>query len=221
MRWKKSALADLNLWAIDSKLTDIRDECCEIHWTAQDDEMLINALDGDEEEAYEFKMLFTDLESEAEQLCYQLDELFRYEDDRESRFNDCTVALIGNRFNIVGYDSVEEDYVSLTSYMQELAFTEAGKRIMRLTKKEMLSDIGQCLGIILAFHNIEMKYEYLRATFDILRDKNVSVIQTVKDINEAYERANEVKFREWEPKTIEFDRLIANLSEQTDKLWLE
>lgn len=221
MRWKKPALADLNLWTIDSKLTDIRDECSEIRWTAQDDEMLINALDGNEEEAYEFKMLFTDLESESEQLCSCLDELFRYDDDRERRFNDCTVALIGDRFNVIGYDSVEEDYFSLTSYSQELAFTEAGKRFMRLTKKEMLSDIGQCLGIILAFHNIEMKYEYLRATFDILRDKNVSVIQTMKDINEAYERANEVQFREWEPKTIEFDRLIALLSEQTDKLWLE
>ncbi|MBR3421517.1 MAG: hypothetical protein IKG98_05585 [Ruminococcus sp.] len=221
MRWKKPALADLSLWAIDDRLTDIRDECCDIRWAIQDDDMLINALDGNEEEAFEFKMLFTDLENEAEQLCSRLDELFQYDDDREARFDDCTVALLGDRFKVVGYDTVEEDYFSLTSYCQELAVTEAGKRIMRLTKKELLSEIGQCLGIVLSFHNVEIKYEYLKATFDILRDQNVSIIQTIRDINEAYERANEVKFREWEPKTIEFDRLIALLSEQTDKLWLE
>ena len=92
---------------------------------------------------------------------------------------------------------------------------------MRLTKKEMLSDIGQCLGIILSFHNVEMKYEYLKATFDILRDKNVSITQIIKDINATYESANEVKFHEWESSTMKFDKLIATLSEMNDKLWIE
>lgn len=65
--------------------------------------------------------------------------------------DDCTVALIGNRYNTLGYDSEEEDYFSLTGYEQELAQTEAGKRLMRMTKAEMISTIGQCFGITLAF----------------------------------------------------------------------
>lgn len=221
MRWRKPALADLNYWAIDDKLTEICNECGDIRWTVQDDDMLINALDGNEEEAFEFKMLFSDLESEAYELSEQLSETFRFEEDKEQKFDDCTVALIGNRFRVLGYDTVEEDYFSLTSYEGELAASSAGKRMMRLTKKEMLSDIGQCLGIILSFHNVEMKYEYLKATFDILRDKNVSIIQIIKDINTTYESANEVKFHEWESSTKEFDKLIATLSEMNDKLWIE
>lgn len=221
MRWRKPALADLNYWAIDDKLTEICSECGDIRWTVQDDDMLINALDGNEEEAFEFKMLFSDLESEAYELSEQLSETFRFEEDKEQKFNDCTVALIGNRFRVLGYDTVEEDYFSLTSYEEELAASSAGKRMMRLTKKEMLSDIGQCLGIILSFHNVEMKYEYLKATFDILRDKNVSIIQIIKDINTTYESANEVEFHEWESSTKEFDKLIATLSEMNDKLWIE
>ena len=129
--------------------------------------------------------------------------------------------MIGDRFKVVGYDSVEEDYFSLTSYTEGLAISEAGIRIKKKKKKEMLYDIGQCLGIILAFYNVEMKYEYLRATFDILQDKNTSAIEVIKNINTAYERANEVDFNSWENATKELDEFIRTLSEMTDRLWVE
>ena len=219
LRWKKPALAELGWWEINEKLDEISNQCYDIHWMYDDDETLINALDGDEEEAFEFKMLFSMLEGEAQQLDECLRELSSYGccgDDIERRFNDCSVALIGDRFRQVGYDDVEEDYFSLSSYDADVAFSESGKRVMRMTKAEMLSTIGQVLGIILAFKNIELKYEYLKATFEILQDNNVSVLKQVKEIEEAYEAAMAGGAYSDEEKR--FDRMA---SELPDKIWIE
>lgn len=215
MRWKKPAISELSYWEITEKLDYITDECYEIHWYSDDDDALINALDGDEEEAFEFKMLISSLESEAYELDEQFREFARYDDDAEKRFNDLSVALIGNRFRQIGYDDYEEDYYSLSSYESGLAYTDAGKRVMRLTKAEMLSTIGQVLGMILAFKNVELKYEYLKATIDILRDQNNSVIQQIKAIEKSYEAANEEHF--FGVATNSFEKLINELPNQ---IWI-
>jgi hypothetical protein len=225
LRWRKPALAGLNYWEMSDKLDEIQEACGDIHWAYDDDETLINAFDGDEEEAYEFKMAFGSLESEAYQLSATLLDTFKsYRDDEEidgdieKAFNDCSVALLGNRFNAVGYDGFQEDYFNLTSYEQRLAFTESGKRIMRKTKAEMLSLIGQTMGIILSFQNVELKYEYLKATIDIFRDNNMSVLQQIKYIEKAYKLAEEDDFNDWHESTKEFDRLVSELPE---KVWVE
>lgn len=213
LRYKKPALAELGYEQIRDRLYGISDECAEVRWVMDGDiDTLTNALDGDEEEAYEFRMMFAELSAECEQLWSAIDE---YE---EQHFNDCSVALIGNRFDAVGYDGYQEDYYSLTSYESELAATESGKRIMRMTKPEMLQEIGRTLGIILSFQNVQYKYEYLKATMDILNGENASFLQAIKDIEAAYEKANEDGFHEWEQSVRKFDRLIGDLP---DKTWIE
>ena len=218
LRYKKPALMDLGYFAITSKLDEIQEVCSEIHWAFDDDETLINAFDGNEEDAYEFKMAFTEIEGEAYQLRERLEEQFGYEDDPERAFDDCSVALIGNRYNAVGCDDYEEDYYSLTSYETHLATTEAGKRIMRKTKAEMLSVIGQVLGIILAFQNVQMKYEYLKATIDIFRDSNISILQVIKTIEQKYADMFCDDYGKSKRAEKEFDALAKELP---DKYWVE
>ena len=133
-------------------------------------------------------------------------------------FDDCTVALIGNRYKTIGFDAKEEDYFSLTSYDQDLAFAESGKKLMRMTKQEMISTIGQCLGITLAFMDVRQSYDYLKSTFDILRDENTSMLKKIKEINAAYEAANEKGFCSLEKETKEFEKLIGNMPE---RFWIE
>ena len=87
--------------------------------------------------------------------------------------------------------------------------------MMRLKKADMLSQIGRTLGIILSFQNIELKYEYLKATIDIFKDENVSILQQIKDIESAYELANEKEFFGTETK--KFDKLISDLP---DRVWI-
>ena len=212
LRYRKAALAELGYEQIRDRLYEISDECANIRWIMDSDiDTLTNALDCDEEESFEFRMMFSELSAECEQLWSAIDE---YE---EQHFDDCAVALIGNRFDAVGYDDFQEDYYSLTSYESELAVSESGKRIMRMTKPEMLQEIGRTLGIILSFQNVQYKYEYLKATMDILNGENASFLQTIKDIEAAYEKANEDGFHEWERSVSELDRLISDLP---DKTWI-
>ena len=211
LRYKKAALAELGYNQIRDSIYNMTEECDNIRWIMDSDiDTLTNALDGDEEEAFEFRMMFAELSAECEQLWSAIDE---YE---EQHFDDCSVALIGNRFDAVGYDGYQEDYYSLTSYESELAVSESGKRIMRMTKPEMLQEIGRTLGIILSFQNVQYKYEYLKATMDILKGENHSFLQAIKDIEAAYEKMDEDG--RYSEAGRNFDRLIGELP---DKTWVE
>ena len=172
VREQKMFLESLGWEHIRMELDEIRDACDAIqYYIENDDGTLLNALDGDDEAEYEFKMAFAEVSSKADQLYDALLENTNHDDDIEQTFDDCTVALIGNRYEVLGYDSVEEDYYALTSFEQGLAQTESGKRIMRSTKAEMLSKIGQCMGITFAFFDLRHQYDYLKVTMDILRDE--------------------------------------------------
>lgn len=214
LRWKRPAMATIGYDMIKSELCDIMEACNEVrYFTENDSDTLLNALNGDEEAEYEFRMAFSDMEGKADRLYNEIQEW-----DIRDEFDDCTVGLIGNRYRVVGYDSMEEDYFSISSYDQERATTESGKRLMRHTKAEMISIIGQCLGITIAFLDLQQTYDYLKATFDILRDENTSLLKLISDINMAYEQANEVCFYPWHEESKKFDRLLDSLPGLS---WLE
>lgn len=210
LRYKRSALASIGWYNIREELDQISSDCYDVRWYIDSDEdNLVAALDGDEEEAFEFKLAFADLEAKCELLQSAIDEQW----DLEDYFDDCTVALIGNRYETVGYDGYQEDYYSLTSFEQHLAETEAGKRVCRWTKAEMLSKIGQCMGILLAYYDIRQAHDYLKATMDILRGENMSILKVIKEIEAAYERQCD----NWRGDA-EFDRLCSTLP---DRIWIE
>ncbi len=219
LRYKRSALMSMGFSDIRCELDEIQEACYQVQYFIEnDDGTLLNALDGDEEEEFEFKMAFSDLSAMVDQLIDAIYQQTAWENDYEQMFNDCTAALIGNRYRLVGFDFEEEDYYSLTSYEKELAVTEAGKRLMRHTKAEILSTIGQCMGILLSYLDLRQRYDYLKATMDILRDENTSLLKTIKAIDEAYEEAESVGFWYWEQATEKFDRLLAALP---DRVWVE
>ena len=219
LRYKRPALMSMGYSDVMSELYEIQNVCCDIRWFIDnDDGTLLNALADDEEEEYEFKMAFADLEAKAEGLWDAIEEQQNlcWGEDFERLFNDCTVALIGNRYDVIGYDTIEEDYYGLTNYEMELATTEAGKRLMRKTKVEIISTIGQCFGILMAFLDLRQQYDYLKATFDILRDENTSMLQTIKEIDAAYKSAMEAGLYSKEMR--DFDRLLEMLPQ---KAWVE
>ncbi|MGM9594150.1 MAG: hypothetical protein ACI3U8_07330 [Candidatus Onthomonas sp.] len=214
LRYKRPALASMGYESIIEELYDISETCDEVRYYIDgDEETLINALDGDEDEALEFKMAFADLSSKAEQLLDSVQELVC-----QKEYDDCTVALIGNQYNQVGYDAEEEDYYALCGYEAKLATTDAGKRLMRHTKPEIISTIGQCVGILVAFLDLRQQYDYLKATFEILRDSNTSLLRQVKEIDQAYDAAEEAGFYNWEEAVKHYNAMLAALP---DRAWLE
>lgn len=212
LRYKKAALATLSYYSMADELYNIGSECADIQYFMSDDETLLDALDGDEDDAYEFKMMFCDLSAKCDQLSSAIQDSYVRE-----HFDDFMVGILGNKYNAVGYDSYEEDYFHLTSFEGECAQTESGKRIMALTKKDILSVAGQCFGTALAFLDVRYTYDYLKATFDILKDENTSILQIVKGIETAYTEAEKEKFYEYSPKTREFEQLVSQLPE---RIWL-
>ena len=216
LRYKHAMLSELNLDTIRTNLEDISEFCSDMRYWYDNEEALINALDGNEEEAFEFRMLFSALSAESD----SLNDIF-YENYITEHFDDFFVGIMtgGNgSFHMVGYDSYEEDYYSLTMYENKLASNESAKRLKRLTKDELISICGQCFGIAISYFNIRYKYDYLRAAYEILKDKNTSYLEAVKEIEKAYTAADESDWYEYSETVREFEKLINALPE---KVWVE
>ena len=182
LRYKKSIVRDLNIETIQSELWDMISDCEDIHWYDSDEESLVNALDGDEDEAYEFKIAFSDLEAELEQ--------FQEDLGSEYIFNyfDVLFPAVGARYagGYLGFDQYEGDYYGLEPYEYSYAENEAAKKIMSLTKKEILETVGQCLKIAYQYMAIRYRYDCLEAAIEILRGENMERIKIVKGIEEQY-----------------------------------
>lgn len=210
LRYKRPALRSMGYDDMITELYDIAETCETVRWYEDNDEdTLLNALDGDEDALWEFKMAFADLGAKAEELT-EVIQSYGFEKDT---YDDCTVALIGNRYRTVGFDSCEEDYFDLTKYDRELAQRDAGKRFMRMTKADMLSTIGQSVGVLAAFLDLRQSYDYLRATMDILRDENTALLGVIKQIEQLYSDAEENGFY-----TAQYDRLLEQIP---DRIWVE
>ena len=222
MMYKRSAVARLNYSEICDSLYDMTSMRCNIKYAEQDDDTLINAFDGNEDEAHEFILQFSDLEYDIENLQNQFDEMFGYSDDPERDFNDVTVALIGKWFSLLGFDAYREDYFELSDdYFENLGTEECQKRVMRKTKKEMLESIGLTMAFLLKFSDVEYRYRTMETTLNIFRDENIRMLKTVKEIDEKYkdlfdEHGRFDKYRYQQIR--EFDKLVRELPE---KYWVE
>ena len=186
LRYKKPIARDLNLDTIRSELWEMIEACTDIHWYDNDEESLVNALDGDEDEAYEFKMAFTDLEADLDR--FQEDLYNEY----VTNFFDTFFPACGARFagGYLGYDVYEGDYYGLAPYEYAFAEDVAAKKIMTLTKKQILEIVGQCLKIEHSYMALRYRYDCLEAAIEILRGENMEKIKAIKGIEDQYETAN-------------------------------
>lgn len=223
LMYKRAIVEELNLFEIQNCLTDMTEACSNIHYAFDDDETLINAFDGNEDEAHEFIMTFTDLDVEIERLYESFEEMYGYRDDPEKEFNDVTVALIGEWFRILGFDSYREDFFGFEShYLEGISVEESQKRIMRKTKKDMLDKIGKTMAFLIKYIDVKSRYEYMKAAVEIFQNENIAVYSTIKNINDKYKELFDKngKLDRWEKeKQIrEFDKIVEELPE---KYWVE
>ena len=223
LMYKRAMVEELNLFEIQNCLMDMMEACSNIHYAFDDDETLINAFDGNEDEAHEFILTFTDLDAEIERLYENFEEMYGYRDDPEKEFNDVTVALIGEWFSILGFDSYREDYFGFESrYIEELSVEESQKRIMRKTKKEMLYEIGKTMAFLIKYIDVKSRYEYMKAAVDIFQNENIAVLGVIKSVNDKYKELFDKngKLDRWvkEKQIRDFDKIVEGLPE---KYWVE
>lgn len=209
LRYKRPALATMGYHEILSELYDMACRCDDIRWAEEN--CTEPVLDGDEDEGAGYRMEFSDLESEMDTLQEQLDLL------DEEVFDDCTVSLIGNRFQCVGYDGYEEDFFSLCSYDAQLAQTESGKRIMRMTKAEMLATIGQCVGALIAFYDLRQRFDYIQTALGVTLGQNMDDLHTIHAIEDAYSAWCDAGCRDYGKELHHMERLLYELP---DVYWI-
>lgn len=207
LRFKKPIVKDLNLDKITEGLWEIQGVCEEIRWYTDSDDgedSLINALDGEEDEAYEFKMAFADLCAECERM---------QEDLQEEWVPECfdtffVTSGAGESFGgMLGWDSYEGDYFGIDG-MDVFAEDEARKKLKRLSKDELITAARQCFKVYQAYIGLRNRYDSLKAAIDILRDQNTGFLQIIKEIEKLYEQAAEHQglYAEYSKEWKEFER---------------
>lgn len=210
LRYKKPIAKNLNLDSIQEQLWDIQEECEEVRWYCDDEETLINALDGNEEEAQEFKMMFADLCAECERM---------QEDLQEEWVPDCfdsffVAAGAGENYGgLLGWDSYEQDYFGINC-SEAWAEDEVKTKLKRMTKDELIVAARQCFRIYSSFIALQHRYDCLKAAIDILRNQNGAYLKLTKQIEELYEKAEKENFLEWRKETKEFDRFLKDLPQE-------
>lgn len=207
LRYKKPIAKDLNLEAIKQDLWDMQEACEDVHWFTDSEDgndSLVNALLGDEDEAYEFKMAFADLCAECERM---------FEDLEEEWVPDCfdiffVTAGAGETYGgLLGFDTYEQDYFGI-GCMDSFAEDEAKKKLKQMTKDDLITAIKQCFKVYQAYIGLRTRYDSLKAAIDILRDQNTGHLQAVKEIERLYEaaQAEQGRYAEYSKEWREFER---------------
>lgn len=218
LRYKKPIAKGLNLDDIRNSLWDISEACAEVQYYIDgDDETLLNALAGDEDDAYEFKMMFSTLSAECEQMLNDLDNEYIPE------YFDLFFAAANKGGEMLGFDTYEGDYYGLGSHESRFANEEAVKKIKTLTKDQLIEAIQCCFGIYQAYIGLTYRYDCIKSAMDILRSENTSYLKTIKEIEDLYEKANEetegFKYRFLQSSTIKnFDSLLENIPQEA---WIQ
>lgn len=186
LRYKKPIAKGLTLDDIRDALWEIMDACADVqYYVDEDDETLVNALDGDEDDAFEFKMMFSDLSAECEQMQCDLGNEYVPE------YFDLFFVAVNKGGEMLGFDSYECDYYGLGSYESGLANEEAVKKMKRLTKDQLIEAAQFCFRVYQSYIGLQHRYDCIKAALDILRDENTGYLQMVRQIEEAYEKAYE------------------------------
>lgn len=230
LRYRKPAVKDLNLASIQEQLTEIEDACADVHWYCDSEDgwdTLLNALDGDDEEAWEFKLAFSDLEGECERMREDLDRLTEWDyDDLVGDHFDVFFAGIGAASvggGLWGFDEYEGDYFGLEpGWESEAAEREAAEKLKRLTKDKLISLMGQAFRIAVQFLALRSRYADLKAAMDILREQNTALLKQVKAIEDLYDATEAEGFNKYDFHKSEnekaLDRLLNALPERA---WIE
>lgn len=215
LRYKKPIVKNLNLYSITQDLWDIQEECENVRWYTESEDgndSLINALAGDEDEAYEFKMAFADL-------CAECDRM--REDIKEEWVPECfdiffVAAGAGESWGgLLGWDSYEQDYFGI-SCDSSFAEDEAKKKLKQMTKEDLIAAARQCFKIYSAYIGLRNRYESLKAAIDILRDQNTGYLQAVKEIEKLYEAASQDEWsrKDWSKESREWEQYTDALPQE-------
>lgn len=209
LRYKKAILDSLTYCDIREEIYSIQSECEDARYYFSESEEY-QELDPETQE--EVEMLYSELSASGYRLWEGLNEGYAPE-----LFDDCVVHMIGNRYRVLGYDAYEEDYFNLIGFEADLAEKECCKRLLRLTKNELLTLYKQVTGILVSYFHVRYLYDYLKASTDIFNAETKAFLETINEITAAYDKAEKTEFYQYAAETKEFEKKLNDLP---GKVWL-
>ena len=93
----------------------------------------------------------------------------------------------------------------------------------RCTKEEILDGASLCFRIAVNYLSLKSRYEDLKASMDIIRERNRAELDALHKINEVYEKADKASdgFRfTWEKEVATLDKLIDAIDPYS-QIWLQ
>jgi len=226
MRYKRPMCDSINWYQILEDILEILDVCSDVQWMSSEEKMLINLL-GDEDEAFEYRLAFSDLHAQAYLFYEELQDVQRYDfmsldsDDEHATWFDLFFPACKVNDSMSGYDSFEEDYIRLDTYEAEAAQREARKRLKQLTKDQIIDLSGMALGIARNYMSLMYRYDCIKASIDILKGQNEGYLQMIKHIEDIYAKWNEEsEGGKWKYTNVDaaFEKALSELPE---RLWVE
>lgn len=184
MRYKKPMLRQMNLEAIREWGWDAQSAICDAAYAIEDDDILMDALGGATEEAFEFRAAFTALDGDVEKFMEDLGAQWVPE-----CFDLFFVRCGKGGEDMLGYDSYEQDYFGIESWMHGYAAEEAEKHLMRMTKKDLLDAAQQCFVVGFSYLALRRRYEDLQAALEVLRGENKGLHDALVGIEKLYDKA--------------------------------
>lgn len=228
MRYRKPVVLEFHWDGIQQQLQEIEEECAEVHWYCDSDDgwdTLLNALDGDQDDAWEFKIAFAELEGECELMRMDMDQAVDWDATLEEHFDMFFAGIGADKVGggMLGFDTYEGDYYGLEpGYESRKAEEHAAEQLKRLTKDQLLRLMGQAFRVAVQFLALRSRYADLKATMDILWEQNTALLKQVKAIEDLYDATEAEGFSKYDFRRSEnekaLDRLLNALPERA---WIE
>lgn len=165
--WRKTLLQNLSINDIQTSLEEVSD--------AGD----YYGYDGSSMGEYyeEYRELFNELAMGASDLGDALCQIEEYDGDAFAGWDDCTVALLGDVWKVLGYDAAEMDYfAALDPWEENQGVKEAEKRLLRLTKAQLIHLFRQVMVALVAYMDIKGSFDTLSAVVNEL-DSRAAAMQ--------------------------------------------
>lgn len=180
---KPPIVKELNMDAIINALYDMQEDCSYVSYYGNDEDAFLEVFDYNTDEVSEYKMTFSILESDIERL---LDDLRTYH-YLEDVFNQVflSVGAASSYGGFAVYDEDEGDYFGFDHFYSFLT-SDAAERMLRYTKKDLITNFTICFQIFEAYMGIKYRYDSLQTTLDIIKDKLSGEQLVIKQIDDIY-----------------------------------
>ena len=204
--WKKSCLSSLGFDNITEWLEEIGENGDPCGYEC-----------GDEGYYNDYKDEFDELSAGAWAMYEQVteDDYYGSNGDYDSirdMWNDMTVGLLGDLYRVDGWNPAELDYFRLNDSLEEdLAVLEAEKRLMRMTKQQLIRNFRKVLMTLVMFFDLKAAHDCLTSIVTELDERGALPERKNEHINDLYQ---DLTGKNGEL----FDREIARLPQ---RMWVE